>query len=85
MTNRIDHSGHNHPATPAARKACRAGVVMVKLSDAEPCSARILDTEVIENSEFLVQYGHPATYTVYTVKLDRSGLVVRVNEKNMIR
>jgi len=23
MTNRIDHSGHNHPATPAARAACR--------------------------------------------------------------
>lgn len=23
MTNRIDHTGHNHPATPAARKACR--------------------------------------------------------------
>lgn len=24
-TTRIDHTGHNHPATPAARRACRTG------------------------------------------------------------
>lgn len=26
MTNRIDHTGHPHPATPAGRAMCRRGV-----------------------------------------------------------
>jgi hypothetical protein len=67
---RIDHSGHGHDATPAARKLCRASIirvgtaVVVDLSDAPgPIAGTV---EALEGSR-------------YYVRLDRSRLGVFVH------
>lgn len=56
---RIDHTGHEHPLTPAARKACRDSVirvgtsVLVHLDDADGDFAGTV--EAIEGTRYYVR------------------------------
>jgi len=43
MTNRIDHSGHNHPATPAGRAECRKALANSEIKVGDRVWAKMSD------------------------------------------